>query len=150
MLFSFLLEGFNDEWSEWSSDDYKDFTNLPEGDYIFRLKALNIYGVESEISSFEFTITPPWQRSSTAWYVYILLFILFSFLLVRFILFRLKIAKRKEARKHREEMVKKEEDFQRQALIAEKEIIKLRNDKLRTEKTHRDKELANQTMSPKR
>jgi DNA-binding CsgD family transcriptional regulator len=147
LLFSYFLEGFNDEWSEWSGDDYRDFTNLPEGEYKFNLRARNIYGVESEISTFEFTITPPWHRSSAAWYIYIFLFILFNFFIVRIILFRLKIAKRKEARKHREEMIKKEEDFQRQALMAEKEIIKLRNDKLRAEKTHRDKELANQTMS---
>lgn len=147
LVFSFFLENFTDGWSDWSTDDYRDFTNLPEGEYSFRVKARNIYGLESEISTFSFTITPPWHRSSTAWYVYIFLFALFVFLIVRFVLHRLKVAKRKEARKHREEMEKKEEDFQRQALIAEKEIIKLRNDKLRAEKTHRDKELANQTMS---
>jgi ligand-binding sensor domain-containing protein/DNA-binding CsgD family transcriptional regulator len=145
--FSFLLEDFTDEWSPWSTDNYRDFTNLPEGEYTFRLKASNIYGVESEISTFKFTITPPWHRSTVAFYVYILLSVMFVFLVVKFVLYRMKITKRKEAKKHREELEKKEENFQRQALIAEKEIIKLRNDKLRAEKTHRDKELANQTMS---
>jgi len=147
LKFSFLLEGFNDDWSQWSADDYRDFTNLPEGEYTFRLKAQNIYGVESEISTFNFTIIPPWYRSKVAWYFYIFMFLLIAFLTVRFVLYRLKVAKRKEAQKLREEMEQREEDFQRQALIAEKEIIKLRNDKLRAEKTHRDKELANQTMS---
>ncbi len=147
LQFSFLLDGFNDEWSQWSTDDYRDFTNLPEGEYTFKVKARNIYGIESKTSTFKFTITPPWHRSTIAFYIYIILSVLFVFLVVKFVLYRIKVAKRKEAEKHREELEKKEENFQRQALIAEKEIIKLRNDKLRAEKTHRDKELANQTMS---
>ena len=36
--------------------------------------------------------------------------------------------------------------YQREALIAEKEIIRLRNEKLRGKMIHLDKELANQTM----
>jgi DNA-binding CsgD family transcriptional regulator/F0F1-type ATP synthase membrane subunit b/b' len=147
LLFSFILEDFTDEWSQWSTYNYRDFTNLPEGEYTFRVKARNIYGVESEISTFKFTITPPWHRSVIAFYVYIFLAGMFVFLVVKFVLYRIKVAKRKEAKKHRQELEKKEENFQRQTLIAEKEIIKLRNDKLRAEKTHRDKELANQTMS---
>lgn len=38
------------------------------------------------------------------------------------------------------------QQYQREALISEKEIIKLRNDQLYIEMIHRDKELANQTM----
>jgi len=62
------------------------------------------------------------------------------------VLYRLKVAKRKQAQKHREELEKKEERFQHQALVNEKEIIRLRNEKLHGEMIYRDKELANQTM----
>lgn len=56
-------------------------------------------------------------------------------------------AKIKEIEKHREVLKKREQLFRQQALLAEKENIQLRNEKLKTEMTFRDKELANQTMN---
>lgn len=146
LRFSYFLENYSDKWSDWSTDNYKDFTNLYEGKYTFKVKALNFNGVESEISTFSFAVTPPWQRSQVAIYIYLVLTILAIYFLVKFILHRIELSKLKEKQKHEEKLKKQEEVFQHQAIIAEKEIIKLRNDKLRAEKTHRDKELANQTM----
>lgn len=147
LQYSFFLENYSEEWSEWTNDTYKDFTNLFEGDYTFHVKAKNVYGTESNISSYSFTIIPPWHRSKMAYYVYVIFFILLIFAVAKYILFRMEVSKKKEKLKHENELRKREEEFQKQTLIAEKEIIKLRNDKLRAEKIHRDKELANQTMN---
>jgi ligand-binding sensor domain-containing protein/DNA-binding CsgD family transcriptional regulator len=146
LVFSYFLEGFSEKWSNWTSDNYKDITNLWEGEYVLKLKAKNIYDVESEVATVQFTISPPWHRSNTAYIIYVVFLLTISFLLVKFILFRIKLAKQKEIQRYEEKMRKQKEDSQHQAIIAEKEIIKLRNDKLRAEKTHQDKELANQTM----
>jgi ligand-binding sensor domain-containing protein len=145
--FSYYLDNYSENWSEWSVDSYKDFSNLPEEEYLFSLKAKNVYGVESEISTFQFTIAPPWHRSVLANYLYVFFFLIINLFIVRFILYRIKLSKEKEKLRHKHELLKKEELFQHQAVVAEKEIIRLRNDKLRAEKLHRDKELANQTMS---
>lgn len=147
LKFSYMLEHYSGRWSEWTSDSYKDYTNLNEGDYHFKVKAKNIYGAESEVAEFEFTITPPWHRSNIAYYAYLALTIILVFLLIKFILVRIDLAKRRETLKHESVIRKQEEDFQHQSVVAEKEIIKLRNDKLRAEMIHRDKELANQTNS---
>lgn len=147
LQFSYFIENFSMEWSPWSSDSYRDFTNLPENDYVFKVKAKNIYDVESEVASFQFTISPPWYRSSIAYYIYIFILLVLSIIITWFIQKRLNKSKQKERIKHQEELQKKEELFQHQAVVAEKEIIRLRNDKLRAEMLHRDKELANQTMS---
>ncbi len=146
LLFSFLLDNYSNDWSEWNSSIYREYTNLPEGKYVFRIKALNIYGIESSIAEYEFEIMPPWHRSAIAYYTYIILFILFISLVVKYVLYRLEMIRRRQAKKYQEEMEKKEERFKHQALIAEKEIIRLRNEKLQNEMIHRDKELANQTM----
>ncbi len=146
MQFSYFLEGFSEDWSPWSTHSYKDFTTLHEGNYQFKLKAKNSYGIESDISSFAFEILPPWHRSGIAYLVYILMFGLLVFLITKLILKRLERAKEQEKIRHQQEIRKQEEQHQREALVAEKEIIKLRNDKLRAEMIHRDKELANQTM----
>lgn len=145
--YSYYLENYSEKWSEWSTASYKDYTNLFEGDYTFHVKAKNVYNAESEISTYSFTIIPPWHRSSTAYYIYAILSLILIFLGIRYILYRINLTKQKEKFKHENELKKQEEEFQRQALITEKEIIKLRNEKLRAEKTHRDKELANQTMN---
>ena len=146
LQFSYFLEGFLDKWSEWSTDSYKDFTTLSEGDYLFKLKAKNIYQIESETATFKFAISPPWHRSNLAYFVYAILFLFFLFLLIRFILNRMKQSKIREKLRHQQELQKKENQFKHESVFAEKEIIKLRNDKLRVEMVHRDKELANQTM----
>src|SRR5690606_110358 len=57
-----------ERWSGWSQETQRDFTNLPEGDYRFRVLARNIYGQISEESTFAFTILPPWYRT---WWAYL-------------------------------------------------------------------------------
>lgn len=144
--FSYFLEGFSDKWSDWSGDSYKDFTTLHEGIYELRLKSKNIYGAESEPDSFFFEISPPWRRSFIAYSIYLVLIIVFLFLTIRYIMFRVRQAVLREEERHRQEIKEREDKFQREALISEKEIIKLRNEKLRDEMKFRDKELSNQTM----
>lgn len=146
LSFSYCLEGFSDNWSDWSDDAYKDFTRLHEGKYRLKLRAKNIYGIESDPSFFDFEITPPWQRSGLAYFVYILLSLTFMFFAAKLILYRTKQSLLVEKRRHQEEMQRHEEHSQRDALIAEKEIVNLRNDKLRAEMVHRKKELSNQTL----
>lgn len=144
--FSFFLEGFSEGWSTWSGDSYKDFTNLHEGSYNLMVKSRNDYGVESETASFQFVITPPWHRSGTAIFVYILMALALVFGITRFVLYRMRLSRQKAEWVHEQEMHEQEKEHQREALIAEKEIINLRNEKLKAEMIHRDKELANQTM----
>jgi len=145
--FSYFLENYSEKWAEWNNDNYKDYTNLREGEYKFKVKAKNVYGVESKEAEFRFIITPPWHRSKTAYFLYFILLIISVYGLVRFVLYRMDIARRREKIKHEEELLRQQEQYKHQSVIAEKEIIKLRNDKLRAEKLHRDKELANQTMN---
>jgi ligand-binding sensor domain-containing protein/DNA-binding CsgD family transcriptional regulator len=147
LQFSFMLENYSDGWSAWSSDRYRDFNNLPEGDYTFMVKAKNIYDIESEIAGFSFTITPPWHRSRTAYYTYLILFVFLTYFLVRYILYQVERSKRREKLKHETELRKREEEFKHQSLVSEKEIIRLRNEKLQSEMLHRDKELVNQTKN---
>ena len=144
--FSYMLEGFSDVWSHWTTDRYKDFAMLREGNYTLSLKARNIYGVESEAASFSFRILLPWHRSIAAWIIYTALSLGLIFLIIRYILYRVRLASLRQEEKHRQESNEREERYQRETLIAEREIIRLRNEKLQSEMISRDKELANQTM----
>lgn len=68
--YSVFLEGFDDRWTDWDDDIKKDYTNLSEGSYIFKVKARNIYFKDSEIGTFEFAVEPPWYRSVWAYLSY--------------------------------------------------------------------------------
>lgn len=69
--YQYYLEGFNENWSGWSKETQRDFTSLPEGDYIFHVKAKNIYEQVSKEAQFAFTIQPPWHRTSWAYLIYV-------------------------------------------------------------------------------
>ena len=147
MEFSYMLENYSKDWSPWTHSSTSEFMNLHEGEYTFKVKARINTLTESNISSYTFQILPPWYRTDLAYVIYTLIGIILVSLISWFIYFRIQISKRKERltqlQKYRAQM----QQYQREALISEKEIIRLRNEKLRGKMINLDKELANQTMS---
>ncbi len=89
-LFSYMLEGMNSTWSQWTRENYQEFTNLREGRYAFRVKSKNIYGTESEQAVYMITILPPWYRSVPAFIAYVLIGFLLLWLSARIYSYRLK------------------------------------------------------------
>jgi len=72
LKYKYLLEGFEEEWSSWDTKTYKDYTNLNAGKYTFKVKSKNIYGLESAIGEYEFSILPPWYKTIWAMLLYVL------------------------------------------------------------------------------
>ncbi|MBN4052122.1 MAG: hypothetical protein COC01_09875 [Bacteroidetes bacterium] len=92
--YTYMLKGFDKTWSEWSKQTQKEYTNLSEGKYKFIVQAKNVLGTESQKSSYEFEILPPWYRTSWAYLLYVLGFILVLWGGIRLSVSRLR--KRKE------------------------------------------------------
>ena len=67
-----FLEGNDADWSSWSAEPYKDYTNLSEGNYRFRVRAQNAYGTLSSEDAFAFRILAPWYRTWWAFLGYLL------------------------------------------------------------------------------
>lgn len=88
-VFSYFLDGYDKEWSEWSTETKKEFTYLKEGDYTFKVKAKNIYQIVSDPAEFQFKILPPWYRSFAAILAYIALGIILIIVIVRLYTYRL-------------------------------------------------------------
>jgi GAF domain-containing protein/CheY-like chemotaxis protein/ligand-binding sensor domain-containing protein len=63
------LEGFEKGWSGFDNNYYKEYTNLPSGDYHFHVRAKNVYGKSSAETVYSFSILPPWYRT---WWAYLL------------------------------------------------------------------------------
>jgi signal transduction histidine kinase/ligand-binding sensor domain-containing protein/DNA-binding response OmpR family regulator len=89
--YSYLLDGFENNWSPFVTNNSAIYQNLPSGKYTFRLKATNSDGVElpSELK-FKINIKPPFWRSL---YGYgILIFIAASLIIVFLILYKRQIS----------------------------------------------------------
>ncbi|NBY24619.1 MAG: hypothetical protein EBQ65_02650 [Chitinophagaceae bacterium] len=56
--YSYRLKGFENAWSPWTDKTEKEYTNLPEGKYVFEVKTRNNLGNESSITSYSFTVLP--------------------------------------------------------------------------------------------
>jgi serine phosphatase RsbU (regulator of sigma subunit) len=79
--YSYKLDGYDKKWSEWTTETKKEYTNLPEKEYVFRVKAKNVYNHQSIEATYAFSVLPPWYRTIWAF----LLFGLLGLTLVYFI-----------------------------------------------------------------
>ncbi len=93
--FTYKLEGYDTAWSGLSPTPEKDFSNLPEGSYTFRVKASNSTGKYSNEVSCSFVITPPWYRSYWAYFMYFAALVAVVYMLVRISATRLRKQKEK-------------------------------------------------------
>lgn len=85
LRYSWYLEGYEQEldWSPYASNNYKEYTNLNEGHYIFHVRAMDVYGNISEETTFEFNIEPPWYRTIWAYLSILVFFISFVWVAIR-------------------------------------------------------------------
>ncbi len=82
-LYACFLEGYDQGWSAWQGNTEWHYTNLPEGNYIFRVKARNMYGYESSQIACVLQISPPWYRTPWAFASYLLPVILLFYGLIK-------------------------------------------------------------------
>ena len=83
MKYRYFLDDYMDDWSEWSELNFADFNKLGEGRYTLKVQARNMYGFESEVLEFNFTILPPWYRTWWAFCIYAITFFVLIFLTIR-------------------------------------------------------------------
>jgi len=146
VTYSYKLEPFDDSWRSWSSLSIKEYTNLREGNYIMKLRAKNSYGVISKISQIKFEISPPWYRHFIAYIMYLGFIIAAIYIVSNRI--KLKIRKNKyyETIEQRRLYLEKESKIRQEQYALEKEIEKLKSDKLQIKILAKDKELVNNSL----
>lgn len=142
--YQYLLDGYSNNWSSWSNATQKDFTNLPYGNYTFKVRAVVNDGSISEISSFSFEVLPPFY--ATFWAM------LFYFLLLIIAVYYIRVWYFKKLSKHEAEIqlkLQKERDehLKEEALINEQKLIKLKTEKLQAEIDSKGREVTNSAMN---
>ncbi|HEY0059963.1 MAG TPA: two-component regulator propeller domain-containing protein [Flavisolibacter sp.] len=140
--YSYRLRGYGGAWSEWTKRVEKEYTYLPGGSYVFEVKARNNFGNESEVASYTFTILPPWYKGPWAYAAYYCLFFFGIYLLYRWQKAKFAL----QQKKYEEDQKRLQYMHQLELEKTEKELIKLRNEKLEAEIAHKNTELASTTM----
>ncbi|RPD41156.1 triple tyrosine motif-containing protein [Chitinophaga barathri] len=134
--FSYQLEGFDRAWSAWSTKSEKDYTNLPPGTYTFAVKARNNLGNESPAARYSFEVTRPWYSSYWLYSLYVCLLAGLIYLVLRW-----------QQQKHRKEQAHLNYLHQLELDRNEKEIVKLKNEKLETDISFKNSELLTMTIN---
>lgn len=113
-LYQYFLEGNDENWSQWLRTTKKEYTNLAQGEYNFKVRSKNIYGIIGNEDQFIFKVLPPWYLTWWAYLLYLLIISLGIFIVDRI---------------QRKRLVKKERD---RAKIREAELIKTQAEELET------------------
>jgi DNA-binding CsgD family transcriptional regulator len=128
VLFQYKIEGLDNKWSDPMEKPIVTIKRIPPGSYKLIVKAVNSWGKFSQISEFKFMVNPPWYRTNLAYFSYAVFFVILV-LFSRYL--TIKRVKLKEKRKR---------------LQKERELIQLRNEKLRDEISFKSQQLASSTM----
>lgn len=97
--YSYLLEKYDQEWSDPSSSTSVTYRQLPHGKYRFKLAAIGQSKIWSEPIEYYFSINPPWWLS---WWAYIIYVICFGFSIVGVHIFQKARVVRRERERSRD------------------------------------------------
>ncbi|MCX6225507.1 MAG: ATP-binding protein [Bacteroidia bacterium] len=83
--YQYILEGFEDTWSDWTTQTQKEYTNLPKGKFTFKVKGRNVYEKTAQEAKFSFRILSPWHTTLWAYFIYFFLAaaVIYLFVVVR-------------------------------------------------------------------
>lgn len=127
--FESFIEGLDLEWSEAREIPEFDFTRMPYGNYTIRIRAFNEWDQRSLETQILLEVLPPWYLRRWSFALYTLL-LLTLFIVGRFLVLR---------------RIRKQEQLMQES--QEKELVRLRNEKLNVELSFKSQELANSAMS---
>ncbi|HLA54644.1 MAG TPA: triple tyrosine motif-containing protein [Flavobacterium sp.] len=137
--YQYILEGLQEEWSNWSAKTTANFKNLPPGDYTFKVKAKIANSNPKNMATYSFTIHKPWYLTYLALAIYFVLIVLLA----------LHINKTyKEYYRKKEQKLIEENNLllEIQELENEQRLMKIKNEQLSSDVDSKNRELAVSTM----
>jgi len=145
--YSYKLENYDDTWSEFGSENIKEYTQLPKGKYVFKVRARDVLEAREATCSYSFIILPSWYETRLAFFIYLVLFFL--------VLFGVGLLINKRSKKGAVDMERKKEieineqkiKFEAETTEKKREIKELKNQQLQYELRHKSQELASSTMN---
>lgn len=138
--YQYMLEGQQNQWSEWSAKSSINFKNLEPGEYTFKVRAKIANSSPENTVEYKFVIKKPWYATNLAWLIYILLFIVLAYYINK--------AYQDYYHQQKEKLIEENNLLlEIAALENEQQLMKLRNEQLSNDMDAKNRELAVSTMS---
>ncbi len=138
--YQFLLDGFQDEWSEWSSKSTINFKNLSPGDYAFKVRAKVANSQPENTVVYSFSILKPWYLTNFALIIYFLLICILAYFINK--------SYHEFYYKQNQKLIEENNLLlEIKELENEQQLMRLRNEQLSLDVDTKNKELAVSTMS---
>lgn len=147
VMYQYKLDNYDENWSEWAYTNNKEYTNLYEGSYTFRVRARNIFGEVTDEIQYQFEISPPIHRSTFAYILYGLTVLVLCYMAYKWLDKRHKLQTQELEVQQDQELKKRDSQIQSITEKSEAEIIRLRNDKLRVEVNLKSQALTSSAMN---
>ncbi|HZY26354.1 MAG TPA: adenylate/guanylate cyclase domain-containing protein, partial [Bacteroidales bacterium] len=89
VAYQFFLEGYDKQYTNWGKTGFKEYTNLPAGKYLFKIKYIINRTSGGEVTLISLKILPLWYFSRPAIFLYIIalsliIWVFYDFLNLRF------------------------------------------------------------------
>ena len=138
--YQYLLEGFQNEWSEWSTKSSVNFKNLSPGKYTFKVRAKYANTLLQNTATYTFVVLKPWYLTNLACFIYLFLLIVIGYFINK--------AYRNFYQKQKEKLIEENNLLlEIKELENEQQLMKLRNEQLSQDVDNKNRELAVSTMS---
>ncbi|MDX6181748.1 triple tyrosine motif-containing protein [Flavobacterium sp. Fl-77] len=138
--YQYLLEGFQNDWSEWSTKSSVNFKNLSPGEYTFKLRAKYANIVLENTATYTFEILKPWYLTNFACFIYLIIVFVIGYFINK--------AYRNFYQKQKEKLIEENNLLlEIKELENEQQLMKLRNEQLSQDVDNKNRELAVSTMS---
>jgi len=145
--YSYILENFDENWSDYSTNNSKEYTHLPKGHYVLKVKAKDILEQKEAVCSYSFEVLPAWYETKISIFIYILFFITGVLGLGYFVNHRSQLGAKEMEKRKEIELDEQKKHFEAVTSEKKREIKELKNQQLHYELRHKSQELANSTMN---
>ncbi|WP_306462536.1 triple tyrosine motif-containing protein [Flavobacterium circumlabens] len=138
--YQYLLEGFQNDWSEWSTKSSVNFKNLSPGKYTFKVRAKYANTILQNSAVYTFVVLKPWYLTNLACFIYFLLILVLAYFINK--------SYRNFYQKQKEKLIEENNLLlEIKELENEQQLMKLRNEQLSQDVDNKNRELAVSTMS---
>lgn len=138
--YQYLLEGFQNDWSEWSAKSSVNFKNLPQGTYVFKVRAKIANSSPENIATYTFTILKPWYLTNLAIIIYLILVLILAHYINK--------AYKDYYQKQKEKLIEENNLLlEIKELENDQQLMKIRNEQLVNDVDVKNRELAVTNMS---
>ena len=138
--YQYILEGMQDEWSEWSTKPVTNFKNLPAGNYVFKVRARTGSSLSLNTAQYSFTILKPWYATNFAMIIYLIMAVASAYLINR--------AYKNYYHRQKEKLIEENNRLlEIKELENEQQLMKIKNEQLEQDFDSKNRELAASTMN---